>query len=107
MDVLSHNFSIIAMVKKAKSKKTAVKKDEKKPKKKAKYKVRNWKEYNEALRQRGALDVWVDKEVFEQWYAKPNGKRGAQETYSNLAIILSLEIGTVFGQIRLTLSALS
>lgn len=94
------------MVKKPKSKKAAIKKPlaekeskkSKKKTKKTKYKVRNWKEYNEALRQRGALDVYVDKEVLEQWYAQPNGKRGAQETYSDMAIILTLEIGAVFGQ---------
>lgn len=106
MDILSHNFSIIAMSQPKKQKKKPVvkkkslaKKESKRKKaKKAKYKVRNRHDYNEALRQRGALDVWVDKEVFEQWYAEPNGKRGAQETYSDLAIILTLEIGTVFGQ---------
>lgn len=87
--------------KKTNVKKDLTKKETKKSKKKTdktKYKVRNWHDYNEALRQRGALDVWVDKKVLEQWYAKANGKRGAQETYSDLAIILTLQIGTVFGQ---------
>lgn len=81
------------------AKKKLVKKETEKSKKnKVKYKVRNWSEYNEALKQRGALDVWVDKQALEQWYAKPNGKRGAQEIYSDFAIILTLQFGAVFGQ---------
>ncbi|MBD0296765.1 MAG: hypothetical protein ICV84_16470 [Flavisolibacter sp.] len=34
---------------------------------KDKYKVRNWKQYNEGLKQRGAITVWIDKAVLEQW----------------------------------------
>jgi hypothetical protein len=113
MYILFHNFLIITMPQlkkgkvtneKLKNKKTTLKKKlAKKAKpikkqKKTKYKVRNWHKYNEALKQRGALDVWVDKQVLKEWYSAPNGKRGAQETYSDMAIILTLQIGIVFGQ---------
>lgn len=62
------------------------------------YKVRNWKEYNEALKQRGALDVWVDEEVLESWNAEPTFNPGRQPTYSDMAIQLTLQFGKVFGQ---------
>ena len=65
---------------------------------KAKYKIRNWKEYNESLVQRGALDVYIDEFALEDWRAKPNGKRGAQPRYSDLAIQLTLQFGKVFHQ---------
>ena len=65
---------------------------------KKKYKVRNWSEYNKALKKRGMLDVYVDECVLEDWYAKSNGKRGAQPIYSDLAIEITLQLGKVFGQ---------
>lgn len=65
---------------------------------KKKYKVRNWKEYNESLVQRGALDVYIEESVLEQWYAEPSGKRGAQLIYSDLAIQLTLQFGKIFRQ---------
>ena len=34
---------------------------------KAKYKVSNWREYDEALQQRGSLTVWVTPEALEAW----------------------------------------
>ncbi len=39
------------------------------------YKVRNWSAYNEALKNRGRIDIWVGKGMLEQWYAKQSGKR--------------------------------
>src|SRR2546425_5835707 len=65
---------------------------------KKQYRIRNWHEYDEALKQRGALDVYIETTVLEHWYAAPAGKPGAQPIYSDLAIRLTLEIGTVFGQ---------
>jgi len=65
---------------------------------KKKYKIRNWREYNESLVQRGALDVWIEESVIEQWYAEPTGKQGAQPVYSDLAIQLVLQFGKVFHQ---------
>lgn len=83
---------------KNKQKQTKQSSQKSKTKGKKKYKVRNWKEYNESLVQRGALDVYVDEFVLEDWYAKPNGKRGAQPRYSDLAIQLTLQFGKVFHQ---------
>lgn len=85
------------MATKNKTKKVS-KKDNTKKKNKKKYKVRNWREYNESLKQRGALDVWIEESVIEDWYAKPNGKRGAQPIYTDLAIRITLQFGKVFSQ---------
>jgi len=73
-------------------------KSNKNSKNKKKYKVRNWSEYNEALKKRGMLDVYIDECVLDEWQAKANGKRGAQFVYSDLAITITLQLGKVFGQ---------
>lgn len=71
----------------------------KKVNKKKKYKVRNWKEYNEALKQRGELDVWIEESVLESWNnLEPNFGPGRQTIYSDAAIQLTLQFGKVFGQ---------
>jgi len=81
-----------------KNKKTSNKNKSIKSSNKKKYKVRNWPEYNEALKKRGMLDVYVDKYVLESWYAEPNGKRGAQPVYSDLAVEITLQFGKIFSQ---------
>jgi hypothetical protein len=66
---------------------------------KKKYKVRNWSEYNEALKKRGMLDVYMEKNVLEEWYENPEKKKkGAQTIYSDLAIQITLQFGKVFSQ---------
>jgi hypothetical protein len=71
----------------------------KKTAKKKKYKVRNWSEYNEALKKRGMLDVYVDEYVLDNWYDQPEQrKRGAQPVYTDLAIQITLQFGKVFSQ---------
>jgi len=86
---------------KTKNKKTTVKKDTtKKKKNKTKYKVRNWHEYNEMLVNRGRIDVWVEKGILEQWFAKDpkKRKRGAKKRYSDKSIEITLQFGQVFHQ---------
>jgi len=34
---------------------------------KAKYKISNWPEYNEALRRRGNVTIWMSEESIESW----------------------------------------
>ena len=34
---------------------------------KQEYRVKNWSEYNEGLKQRGSLTFWIIDEVMEQW----------------------------------------
>ena len=63
---------------------------------KACYKTTNWTEYNTALKARGTLPIWLDKDI--QWYACASGKRGRQQTFTDAAIQFCLTIKCLFGQ---------
>src|SRR4051812_44284853 len=52
----------------------------------ARYKVRNWGEYDRALQKRGSLTVWVTPEALAAWHPDPTGQRGRARRYSDLAI---------------------
>jgi hypothetical protein len=43
---------------------------------KPKYKVTNWPEYNDALRQRGDITIWFALEAIAQWHPTKTGARG-------------------------------
>ena len=34
---------------------------------KQKYKLKNWSKYNNALKDRGRIDFWLDKEAMDNW----------------------------------------
>jgi hypothetical protein len=61
----------------------------------ARYRVTNWSEYNAALRRRGSLLVWLDREM--EWLATGSGRPGRSETYSDAAIQFCLSIKVLFG----------
>ncbi len=63
-----------------------------------KYKIRNWPDYNKALKQRGSLELWINDDVLDQWNAQPTSKPGARPVYSDLAVEIVLQIGKVFHQ---------
>ena len=60
--------------------------------KKVRYKVRNWREYNRALKNRYSFSLWLNDEVRAAWQAEPTGRRGAPLVYSDLAIQCCLTI---------------
>jgi len=67
------------------------------PKKKDKYRTRNWKEYNASLVNRGSITFWFDKASTAKWYSvKRTNKPGRPETYSDDAIRCGLMIRAVF-----------
>lgn len=74
------------------------KQSQKQTSKKKQYKVRNWKEYNESLVNRGRIEVWLDPKSLEKWKAKLQGKKGRAKLYTDFAIITTLRFGKVFGQ---------
>ena len=39
------------------------------------YRIRNWREYNKALVQRGSLTIWFSEEVTEDWINKGKTKK--------------------------------
>ena len=66
-------------------------------KNKQSYRIRNWKEYNQALVNRGSLTLWFEEEQIRQWYnTETNLKRGHPVHYSDVAIQCGLVIREVF-----------
>lgn len=63
---------------------------------KARYRVANASEYNESLRQRGDLTVWVSDDVAEFWASPRRKTRSGQARYSDLAIEICLTLRVVF-----------
>ena len=68
--------------------------EDKKPK--TRYRTTNWPQYNAALKARGSLTVWLDKDM--HWLAEPSGKRGRGQIYSDAAIEFCLSIQCLFNQ---------
>jgi Transposase DDE domain len=63
---------------------------------KPRYRVRNWPEYDAALRWRGSLTVWFTDEAITAWRAEPRTTPGGQPYSSALAITTALTLGAVF-----------
>lgn len=63
---------------------------------KAKYRIRNWKDYNRSLVKRGSITVWFSEDAIGKWHAIPTGNRGRPSTYSDDAILTALMIRFVF-----------
>lgn len=62
---------------------------------KPRYRITNWKPYNAALKARGTLTVWLDKNM--SWFAAVSGKRGRSPQFSDAAIQFCLTIKNLFG----------
>jgi Transposase DDE domain len=62
-----------------------------------KHRVTNWAEYNESLRRRGDLTIWVSEDAQAQWSAARRKSPGGQRTYSEFAITLCLTLRAVDG----------
>lgn len=62
------------------------------------FRVTNWAEYNESLRRRGDLTIWISDEVLGLWSAPRRTTPGGQSRYSDLAIEFCLMLGMVFKQ---------
>ncbi|MFA3919335.1 IS5 family transposase [Ruegeria hyattellae] len=63
---------------------------------KAKYRVSNCPEYNESLRRRGDVTIWVSDDVVQKWRSPRRKTRGGQSRYSDLAIEICLTLRVVF-----------
>jgi hypothetical protein len=76
---------------------TTPKTDSAKKSAKKKYKVRNWKEYDEALVNRGRVIFHITKEAIEKWEkTHPSGKPGKPRLFNNIAIETALTIQQYF-----------
>jgi hypothetical protein len=63
---------------------------------KTKYRVTNWSKYDQALVQRGNVTLWITPSAIKGWAAKPTGRRGAPQKYSDLAIETALTLRLLF-----------
>lgn len=65
---------------------------------KDKYKVRNWPQYNEGLKKRGSLTLWIKADIIKAWRHRHTGnrRRGGQLQYSQLEIELCLTLRKVY-----------
>ena len=61
----------------------------------AKYKTKKWSSYNQSLKGRGALMIWLDRDL--QWSGLASGKRGRTPLFSDAAIQFCLTIKALFG----------
>jgi Transposase DDE domain len=66
------------------------------PKYKTAYRVKNWAEYDKALRDRGDITLWLSQDALDAWTAPKTGKRGAQPVYANIAIETALALRLLF-----------
>jgi hypothetical protein len=66
-------------------------------KKKRRYRIRNWRDYNSALVRRGSLTLWVEQSAVNKWRdtAAPV-RRGRRRFYSDLAITCALTLREVY-----------
>jgi IS5 family transposase len=60
----------------------------------ARYRTTNWSSYNDALRKRGSLLIWLDKEM--TWHAPHEGRLGRPPVFSNAAIQFCLSLKVLF-----------
>ena len=65
---------------------------------KVKFKITNWSQYNQALKDRGSMTLWLSPEIIKAWYPKKHKKKlqGGQFKYSDIAIEAALSVKTVF-----------
>ena len=67
------------------------------PNHKTKYRIRNWRSYDRALRQRGDITLWLSPAAIAAWTPLPTGVRGGQRQYSDVVIEAALTLRMVFG----------
>lgn len=63
---------------------------------KDRYKITNWREYNNGLKRRGSLTIWIDDAISQKWYHQGPARRGGQKVYSSDCIVLLLTIKVTF-----------
>ena len=64
-------------------------------KSKSKYKITNWAEYNNSLKRRGNITVWISEQAIKAWEYEGKRERGGKIDYSDLAIETCLTIKQV------------
>ena len=65
---------------------------------KARYRVKNWRDYDAALCRRGDLTVWVTPAAMAAWTPPRNDRRGRPQKYSEIAVETGLMLRLAFGR---------
>jgi len=62
------------------------------------YRVRNWKDYNKSLIERGSLTFWISDDVLTHWQSKTVGvrARGRSKFYADQYLIMILTLKELF-----------
>ncbi len=62
------------------------------------YRVRNWRTYNQALIARGGITFWIDESALAAWkHSQTNRRPGTPRIYSDHAIQCALVVKSVYG----------
>jgi hypothetical protein len=62
------------------------------------YRVRNWRTYNQALIARGGMTFWIDEFALAAWkHPQTNRRPGAPRIYADTAIQFALVVKSVYG----------
>jgi hypothetical protein len=62
----------------------------------ARYRVRNWREYDRGLVRRGDTRIWLSQEAIAGWRAEGRTRPGGQRRFSNLAVGTPLILDAVY-----------
>jgi hypothetical protein len=60
------------------------------------YRVRNWKDYNKSLVQRGSLTFWFSKDMVDQWKRQDKSDAHGNQKYSDMVILCGLTLRQLF-----------
>ena len=61
------------------------------------YKVRNWSQYNESLKKRGSISLWISEDAIKKWQpSKDPHFIGAPQQYSDDAILCMMALKVVY-----------
>ena len=60
------------------------------------YRVKNWRAYDQSLRDRGDMTVWISQDAIDAWTSPQTDKRGAQPLYAEVAIATALTLRLLF-----------
>ena len=60
------------------------------------YRVRNWKDYNKSLVQRGSITFWFSKEVIQAWESGEKNDCHGNQKYPDMIILCGLTLRQLF-----------
>ena len=66
------------------------------PKYRKKYKVHNWRSYEQSLINRGDLTLWLSEDVIQSWSSDLDQRIGRPKLYSDLAFETALALRLLF-----------